>query len=78
MNNFDKFFNDVLNESIIDIPRNSLDPTVFEFPEDGPPIMHPIIKTQILNDIEQLKDLVPVMLFFAIGSILSKNYTFCN
>ena len=75
MNSFDKFFNDILNESIIDIPRNSLDNTVFEFPEDGPPIMHPIIKTQIINDIDQLKDLVPVVLFFAIGSILSKNYT---
>lgn len=75
MSTFDKYFRDVLNESVIDIPRNSLDPTVFEFPEDGPPIMHPIIKTQISYDIDKIKEVVPVVVYFVVGSILTKNYT---
>ena len=75
MNTFDSYINNILNESIIDIPRNSLDPTVFQFRDDGAPIMHPIIKTQILNDIEEFKTLVTVIRFFVVGSILTKNYT---
>jgi len=75
MNTFNKLFNDVLNESIIDLTRNSLDPTVFEFPDERPPIMHPVIKTQIMSDIEKFKELVPVVVYFCIGSILTKSYT---
>jgi len=75
MNTFNAFFNSFINESIVDIPRNSLDPTVFEFPDDGPPIMHPIIKTQIMSDIDKFRELVPVVTYFAVGSILTKQYT---
>jgi len=75
MNTFNDLFRDVLNESVIDIPRNSLDPTVFEFPDERSPIMHPVIKTQIISDIEKFKELVPVVVYFCVGSILTKNYT---
>jgi len=75
MNTFNKTFNDILHESVLDMPRNSLDPTVFEFPENGAPIMHPIIKTQIINDIEKFKELVHVVVYFCVGSILTKNYS---
>lgn len=75
MNNFDNYISGVLNESIIDIPRNSLDPSVFQFPDDGLPIMNPMIKTQIMADIEKFTELVQVVLYFAVGSILTKNYS---
>jgi len=75
MNIFNKYCNDILNESIIDLPRNSLDPTVFEFNDGLPPIMHPIIKVQIMNDIEKFREVVPVVQYFAVGSILTKNYS---
>ena len=75
MNTFNTLINNIINESVIDIPRNSLDITVFEFPDSGPPIMHSMIKTQIMNDIEQFKDIVKITVYFAVGSILTKNYT---
>lgn len=75
MSIFNKTFNDIINESIIDIPRNSLDPTVFQFNDNIPPIMHPIIKMQIMNDIEKFRDIVPVTIYFVVGSILTKKYT---
>ncbi len=75
MNNFDNYIFNYLNESVIDIPRNSLDNSVWEFPDDGPPIMHPMIKTQIMSDIEEFKEIVPVVLYFAVGSILTRNYS---
>jgi predicted nucleotidyltransferase len=75
MNSFDDYISAYLNESVIDIPRNSLDPTVFQFPDNGTPIMNPIIKTQIMNDIEKFRDIVSVGAYFVVGSILTKNYT---
>lgn len=75
MNAFDTYIYDILHESVIDIPRNSLDPTVFQFPDGGAPIMHPIIKTQIMANIDKFRPLVPVVKYFVVGSILTKNYT---
>jgi len=75
MNNFDKYISDFLNESIIDIPRNSLDPSVFEFPDDSMPILHPMVKVQIMNDIDTIRNVVPVSTYFMVGSILTRNYT---
>ena len=75
MNTFTNLYNNILLESIIDIPRNSLDPTVFEFPDDGYPIMHPIIKSQIMRDVETIEEVNTVVRFFVVGSILTKAYT---
>jgi hypothetical protein len=81
--NFDTLFNNLYTkkhnlegfiESVIDIPRNSLDPAVFQFPDDGFPILQPLIKTQILKDIENINRVVPIQNFYIIGSILSKHY----
>lgn len=74
MNIFNNYFNSFINESVLDIPRNSLDPTVFEFPDGGNPIMHPAIKTQIMSDIDKLREIVDVVTYFVIGSILTKRY----
>lgn len=72
---FDFIYKGIINESIIDIPRNSLDPQVWEFPDGGHPIMHPSIKVQILEDIGKIENIVPVKEFFAIGSILTHRYS---
>ena len=81
--NFDTLFNNLytkthnlegFNESVIDIPRNSLDPAVFQFTDDMHPILQPLIKTQILKDIDAINRVIPIQNFYIIGSILSKNY----
>jgi len=81
MNTFDKFCNSIFNnkweisESVIDIERNSLDPTVWEFPDDQLPILRPAIKLQILENVEAINRITPVVEFFMIGSILTKQYS---
>lgn len=63
-----------LKESIVDIPRDTLDPTVFSFPTNGLPVLQSSIKKQILKDIDSINNVVPVKNFFMIGSILTKRY----
>lgn len=75
MNKFTQITNSYINESVIDIPRNSLDPTVFQFRDDSYPIMHPMIKTQIQYDIEDIDDVVHVNRYYVIGSILTNKYS---
>lgn len=75
MNNFDKYIYTYLNESIIDIPRNSLDTTVFQFSDQNAPVLHPLIKTQIMQDIEEISQVAPVTRYFIVGSILTRQYT---
>jgi len=75
MNQYNKYIFDILNESVLDIPRNSLDATVFQFKDGDYPIMNPMIKTQILHDIETIAGMVHIEKFFVVGSILTKNYT---
>lgn len=72
--NFEDFYNNTIIESVIDIPRNSLDPTVFQFNDGMSPILNPSIKLQILEDIRQFEKIVLIQNFFIIGSILTKNY----
>ena len=62
-------------ESIIDIPRNSLDPTVFSFEENSNPILQSSIRSQIMKDIDRISKAYPVSDFFIIGSILTRRYT---
>jgi len=72
---FSNLYNSIINESILDFTRNSLDPSVFEFPEDHQPIMHPAIKLQIMQDVEGIGKIAPVVEYFIVGSILSYNYS---
>lgn len=79
MYKFDKVYNSIfkrydLFESVIDIPRNSLNPAVFNFPDEGLPILRPAIKVQILNDLEVLNNIVQVNNAYIIGSILTKQW----
>jgi hypothetical protein len=81
MSEFNQLFNSFLNrnneltESVIDMPRNSLDPTVFEFPDEGMPFFRPAIKVQILETVEAINRIVPVNDCYVVGSILTKQYS---
>jgi len=74
MNNTFFTFKQYLSESVVDIPKNSLDPTVFSFPEDSPPVLQSAIKKQIMRDIERISNVYPVDNYYIIGSILTKRY----
>ncbi len=74
MKHFIPFRNYYLNESAIDIPRNSLDPTVFSFPDGSPPILQSPIKKQIQRDVERINSIYPVKRFYIIGSIVTHRY----
>jgi len=76
-------FNDQINslmvrpifDSVVNIPRNSLDPTVWQFFDDGRlPILQDSIKKQIGIDVRRIETLVPVLNFYIIGSIVTKQY----
>jgi predicted nucleotidyltransferase len=81
MNRFDNFVNRYLHraifhESVVDIARDSLDSTVFQTFDDGRlPIFKDAIKKQILTDINRIESVIPIVNFFVIGSVLTKNYT---
>ena len=67
-------FKNYIKESVVDIPRNTLDPTVFSFPESGQPVLQSAIKDQIMEDIRRLGSVFPIKDFYIIGSILTRRY----
>ena len=81
MHKFDHFINrfshsQLLQESVVDLPRDSLDTNVFQFFDDGRlPILKDGIKAQILKDMEEISTVVPVVRFLGIGSVFTVNYT---
>jgi predicted nucleotidyltransferase len=73
---FDRTFTQwYIAESVLDIPRTGLDPTVFQFPEDGAPIIHPRIRSQIMNDLVEINKIITILDYFIVGSILTPKYT---
>lgn len=72
---FDRQFSQwYLNESVLDIPKDGLDPTVFNFPDQGAPIIHTRIRAQILQPLVDINKIVTVLDYFIIGSILTPKY----
>jgi predicted nucleotidyltransferase len=67
-------FNSFYNESILDVTRSGLDPTVFSIESGRPPILHSSIKDQILNDIVRFQALIQLNKIYLIGSMLTRNY----
>lgn len=67
-------FKQFIKESVVDIPRDTLDPTVFSFPESGQPVLQSAIKDQIMKDIHRLGSVFPIKDFYIIGSILTRRY----
>ncbi len=68
-------FNNFYKESIINIARNSLDPTVWQQNQTGFPILQTAIKEQILLNIEEFSKITQIKDFFLTGSILTKYYS---
>jgi len=81
MNKFDELLNNFsadqfLTESIVNLPRDSLDSNVFQFFDDGrQPILKDGIKAQILENIEAIHSVVPVVRFLGIGSLFTQHFT---
>jgi hypothetical protein len=69
-----KIFSEFIKESIIDIPKQSLDATVFDFYDDKLPTLKTGIRVQIAKDIDRIEEIVPVRRFYMVGSILSRHY----
>ena len=70
-----KSFDQYISESILDIPRNTLDPKVFQFEDGKPPILNPAIKRQIQSDISNFEALIPITAVQIVGSILTRTYS---
>jgi len=76
---FDSVYNNILNnynESIVNVNRSTLDPTVFEI-NDSPnqPRLLPVVKYQILDGIQEIASTIPVQEIYLVGSILTNKYT---
>lgn len=74
MNKFDNIVFVKLRESVVTLSKEDIDPTVFQFRENGAPTLREPIRIQILKDIDEIRKVSPVVNFFIIGSILTKNY----
>lgn len=74
MNIFDKLTYTVLREEVTHLDKGDLDPTVFQFSMEGIPTLRDGIRIQILKDIDEIRKVLPVVNFFIIGDILTKNY----
>lgn len=68
--NFETYY----TESILDMTRSGLDPTVFQLSEGLPPILQPAIKEQIMADLLNFKRAIDITKAYIIGSILTRNY----
>ena len=76
--NFERAINRaiLITEAVVDIPRDTLDPQVFQFFDgEGTPILRDGIKAQILQDIQALASVVPVVNFYITGDILTHDWT---
>jgi predicted nucleotidyltransferase len=72
---FDNLYKDwYLAESVLDIPRDGLDPDVFQFPDQGAPVINARIKQQIIDGVGQVHLIVPVQDYYVLGSILTPKY----
>jgi len=72
---FDNLYKDwYLSESVLDIPRDGLDPDVFQFPEQGAPVINARVKQQIIDGVSQIHLVVPVLDYYVLGSILTPKY----
>lgn len=72
---FDNLYKDLyLSESVLDIARDGLASDVFQFPEQGAPMINSRVKQQIIDGVRQIHSIVPVLDYYVVGSILTKQY----
>jgi predicted nucleotidyltransferase len=67
-------FKDFIKESIIDIPRRTFAPTVFDDADTKDPKIKPSVKKLIDEQIKEFEKEYPVLKVSLIGSILTKRY----
>jgi hypothetical protein len=67
-------FKDFINESIIDIPRRTYAPAVFDDANTDNPKIKPSVKAQIDQQLKEFETEYPVIKTGLIGSILTKRY----
>ena len=70
-----KTFSEFIKESVVDIPKNSLDPDVFDFFDDRLPVLKTGIKYQIAKDVDAIEEYIRIRKFNIVGSILTRQYT---
>ena len=63
-----------LLESIIDLPRKDYSRTVFDNYDTEKPVLKPVVKKMIEDQIREFNKIAPVMKYRLIGSILTKRY----
>jgi len=63
-----------LNESIIDLPRKDYSRTVFDNYDTEKPVLKPVVKKMIEDQIRDFNKVAPVIKYRLIGSILTKRY----
>ena len=68
-----KKFREVI-ESIIDIPRRTYAPAVFDDADTIDPKIKPSVKAQIEKQLKVFEEEYPVLQYSLIGSILTKRY----
>ena len=74
MNTFDRMVYTKLRESVLTLAKDELDPVIFQPNDEGTPTLRENIRIQILKDIDEIRKVLPVVNFYIIGSILTKNY----
>jgi hypothetical protein len=74
MNIFDKIIYTTLRENVTHLNKDDLDPVVFQFSAEGIPTLREGIRVQILRDIDEIRKVMPVVNFYLIGDILTRNY----
>ena len=67
-------FKDFINESIIDIPRRTYAPKVFDNADTPNPTIKDSVKKQIETQLKEFESEYPILKTSLIGSILTKRY----
>src|SRR6056300_1865042 len=67
-------FKDFINESIIDIPRRTYAPKVFDDADTKNPKIKASVKAQIQAQLKEFESEYPILKTSLIGSILTKRY----
>ena len=67
-------FKDFINESIIDIPRRTYAPKVFDDADTKNPKIKDSVKKQIADQLKEFESEYPILKTSLIGSILTKRY----
>jgi len=58
------------NSDVLDIPKNSLCPSLFSFQEGTPPVLLESVRLQLLNGVERIAPYIQVQKYFLTGECL--------